>query len=107
MREGDVYREGVEMRREEEDRNRKHFASFSYRASTALRIGTTAPRSGHHSARGATQHTRASKRPDSLLMKQVLGINNEPARMKVAPPLAVASFVHGDDMRWNPNWYFS
>ena len=23
--------------------------------------------------------------------------------MKVAPPLAVAPHVHGDDMRWNPN----
>ena len=36
-------------------------------------------------------------------MKQVLGIKNETARMKVAPPLAVASLAHGDDMRWNPN----
>ena len=35
-------------------------------------------------------------------MKQVLGIKNETARMKVAPPLAVASLVHGNDMRWNP-----
>ena len=36
-------------------------------------------------------------------MKQVLGIKNEAARMKVTPPLAVAPHVHGDDMRWNPN----
>ena len=36
-------------------------------------------------------------------MKQVLGIENEAARMKVTPPLAVASLAHGDDMRWNPN----
>ena len=36
-------------------------------------------------------------------MKQVLGIKNETACMKVTPPLAVASLVHGDDMRWNPN----
>ena len=36
-------------------------------------------------------------------MKQVLGITNEAARMKVTPPLAVAPRVHGDDMRWNPN----
>ena len=36
-------------------------------------------------------------------MKQVLGIKNEAARMKVTPPLAVAPLVHGDDMRWNPN----
>ena len=36
-------------------------------------------------------------------MKQVLGIKNEAARMKVTPPLAVASLAHGDDMRWNPN----
>ena len=34
-------------------------------------------------------------------MKQVLGIKNEAARMKVTPPLA--PHVHGDDMRWNPN----
>ena len=27
-------------------------------------------------------------------MKQVLGIKNEAARMKVTPPLAVASLVH-------------
>ena len=36
-------------------------------------------------------------------MKQVLGIKNEAARMKVTPPLAVASLAHGDDMRWNLN----
>ena len=36
-------------------------------------------------------------------MKQVLGIKNEAARMKVTPPLTVAPHVHGDDMRWNPN----
>ena len=36
-------------------------------------------------------------------MKQVLGIKNEAACMKVTPPLAVAPHVHGDDMRWNPN----
>ena len=30
-------------------------------------------------------------------MKQVLGIRDEAARMKVTPPLAV------EDMRWNPN----
>ena len=36
-------------------------------------------------------------------MKQVLGIKHETARMKVTPPLAVASLAHGDDMRWNPN----
>ena len=36
-------------------------------------------------------------------MKQVLGIKNEAARMKVTPSLAVAPHVHGDDMRWNPN----
>ena len=35
-------------------------------------------------------------------MKQVLGIKNEAARMKVTPPLAVASLAHGDGMRWNP-----
>ena len=32
-------------------------------------------------------------------MKQVLGIKNEAACMKVTPPLAVAPPVHGDDMR--------
>ena len=36
-------------------------------------------------------------------MKQVLGIKDEAARMKVTPPLAVAPLEHGDDMRWNPN----
>ena len=36
-------------------------------------------------------------------MKQVLGIKNETACMKVTPPLAVALLAHGDDMRWNPN----
>ena len=36
-------------------------------------------------------------------MKQVLGIKNETACMKVTPPLAVAPLAHGDDMRWNPN----
>ncbi len=36
-------------------------------------------------------------------MKQVLGIDNEDARMKVTPPLAVAPHAHGDDTRWNPN----
>ena len=38
-----------------------------------------------------------------VIKKQVLGIKNEAARMKVTPPLAVASLAHGDDMRWNPN----
>ena len=36
-------------------------------------------------------------------MKQVLGIKNEAAHMKVTPPLAMAPLAHGDDMRWNPN----
>ena len=38
-------------------------------------------------------------------IKQVLGIKDEAARMKVSltPPLAVAPLAHGDDMRWNPN----
>ena len=31
-------------------------------------------------------------------MKQVPGIKNEAARMKVTPPLAVASLAHGDYM---------
>ena len=30
-------------------------------------------------------------------MKQVLGIKDEAARMKVTPPLAVAPLAHGDD----------
>ena len=37
------------------------------------------------------------------VMKQVLGIRDEAARMKVTPPLAVAPLAHGEDMRWNPN----
>ena len=36
-------------------------------------------------------------------MKQVLGIRDEKARMKVTPPLAVAPITQDDDMRWNPN----
>ena len=36
-------------------------------------------------------------------MKQVLGIRDEKARMKVPPPLAVAILAHGHDMRWKPN----
>ena len=36
-------------------------------------------------------------------MKQVLGIKDEAARLKVTPPLAVAPLAHGGDMRWNPN----
>ena len=36
-------------------------------------------------------------------MKQVLGIKDEAARMKVTPPLAVAPLAHGEDMRWEPN----
>ena len=35
-------------------------------------------------------------------MKQVLGIRDEKARMKVTPPLAVAPITQEDDMRWNP-----
>ena len=31
-------------------------------------------------------------------MKQVLGIKDEAARMKVTPPLAVAPLAHEDDM---------
>ena len=36
-------------------------------------------------------------------VKQVLGIKDEAARMKVTPPLSVAPLAHGDDMRWNSN----
>ena len=36
-------------------------------------------------------------------MKQVLGIKNDAARMKVTPPLAVAPLAQEDGMRWNPN----
>ena len=36
-------------------------------------------------------------------MKQVLGIKDEAARLRVTPPLAVAPLAHGEDMRWNPN----
>ena len=39
-------------------------------------------------------------------MKQVFGIKNEAARMKVTPPLAVASLAHGDDMRWITIYFF-
>ena len=33
-------------------------------------------------------------------MKQVLGIRDENARMKVMPPLAELLLAHEDDMRW-------
>ena len=36
-------------------------------------------------------------------IKQVLGIKNDAARMKVTPPLAVAPLAQEDDMQWNPN----
>ena len=36
-------------------------------------------------------------------MKQVLGIKNEAARIKLTPSLTVAPHVHEDDMRWDPN----
>ena len=36
-------------------------------------------------------------------MKQVLGIRDEKARMKVTLPLAMAPVTQEDDMRWNPN----
>ena len=36
-------------------------------------------------------------------MKQVLGIKDEAARLRVTLPLAVAPLAHGEDMRWNPN----
>ena len=36
-------------------------------------------------------------------MKQVLGIKGEAARLRVAPPLAVALLAHGEDMRWDSN----
>ena len=36
-------------------------------------------------------------------MKQVLGIKNDAARMKVTPPLAVAPLALEDGMRWNPD----
>ena len=35
-------------------------------------------------------------------MKQVLGIRDENARMKVTLPLAVAPLAQEDNMRWNP-----
>ena len=36
-------------------------------------------------------------------MKQVLGIKNEAARLKVTPPLVVAPLAHGGDRQWNPS----
>ena len=36
-------------------------------------------------------------------MKQVLGIRDEKARMKVTPSLAVAPLVQEGDMRWKPS----
>ena len=35
-------------------------------------------------------------------MKQVHGIKDEAARLRVTPPLAVAPLAHGEDMRWDP-----
>ena len=36
-------------------------------------------------------------------VKQVLGIKDEAARLRVMPPLVVAPLAHGEDMRWDPN----
>ena len=36
-------------------------------------------------------------------MKQVLGIKDEAARLRVTLLLAVAPLAHGEGMRWNPN----
>ena len=36
-------------------------------------------------------------------MKQVLGIKDEAARLRVTPPLAVAPPAHGEDRRWDSN----
>ena len=52
---------------------------------------------------GRTGPNAAGIMPKVHYMKQVLGIKDEAARMKVTPPLAVAPLAHGDDMRWNPN----
>ena len=42
-----------------------------------------------------------AKSKSKQAMKQVLGIRDEKARMKVTPPLAVAPVTQEDDMRWN------
>ena len=39
-------------------------------------------------------------------MTQVLGIENEVARMKVMRPLAAAPLAHGDDMRWKVTFVY-
>ena len=57
-------------------------------------------RQGCHRPRRCYLHYIAKSKQ---AMKQVLGIKDEAARMKVTPPLAVAPLAHGDDMRWNPN----
>ena len=44
-----------------------------------------------------------SKQVKLTAMKQVPGIRDEKAHMKVTPPLAVAPVTQEDDMRWNPN----
>ena len=51
----------------------------------------------------ANETWKAVQAKSKQAMKQVLGIKNEAARMKVMPPLAVAPLAHGDDKRWNPN----
>ena len=40
------------------------------------------------------------------MMKQVLGIKNDAARMEVTPPLAVAPLAQEDDMRFHISLVF-
>ena len=36
-------------------------------------------------------------------MKQLIGIKDEAARLRVTPLLAMAPLAHGEDMQWDPN----
>ena len=67
--------------------------SATYRAFTFASVG----------AAMANETWKFVQAKSKQTMKQVLGIRDEAARMKVTPPLAVAPLAHGDDMRWNPN----
>ena len=68
------------------------WASAAHRAFSFACVGTAMANDTWKFVQAKSKHA----------MKQVLGIKNETARMKVTPPLAVASLAHGDDLRLNP-----
>ena len=51
----------------------------------------------------SSKHTAYSYPLKHLYMKQIHGIRDEAACMRVMPLLAVAPLAHGEDMQWNLN----